>query len=213
MRFSRRKRGSRHSDLTLVRWTGCPVRRRRMPSNAIRPPGKSRKRARWTGQYCNKCDSRAGRQAANGPSATTTARMVSTLHLQLAGMWRMLLPSEIRAVRTSRPAPTLKGAASDRPPRPKQHHPFPRNQATQKSCLSHALSNLWKGTALDGGRWIRSSRVTADGAQHAPNGIDPYVARRLDRQAVTFAQPSPALEIGQNIQGNKQLATLGFGQR
>ena len=73
MRFLRRKLGLKHLDLTLVRWTGCPVLRRRMPSNAIGPPDRWRKRARWTGQYCNRCDSKSGNQAASEPSATTKA--------------------------------------------------------------------------------------------------------------------------------------------
>ena len=59
----------------------------------------------------------------------------------------------------------------------------------------------------EGPLWIK-----ADGGQHAPNGIDPYVARLLDRHAVTFAQPSPALEIGQNVQGKQKLGTLCLRQ-
>ncbi len=41
-------------------------------------------------------------------------------------------PSAIRAVRTSRTAPTLGGVASERPPRPTQRNPFPQDRGGAK---------------------------------------------------------------------------------
>ena len=55
-------------------------------------------------------------------------------------------------------------------------------------------------------------RITGGGWQHAPDGIDPYIASRFDRQAVIFTHPPPALEIGQNVQGNQKLGTLCLRQ-
>ena len=69
MRCLRCKLGLRHSDLILVRSTGCPALRQRVPSSAIGPPDRWRKRAHWTGQYCNRCDSRSDNQVANEPSS------------------------------------------------------------------------------------------------------------------------------------------------
>ncbi len=70
-------------------------------------------------------------------------------------MWRMLLAC-VRMRQSAvgdkggtdqphRPQPKRRGQRST--PQPKQHHPFPHHQAQQKICLSHALSNLLKGTA------------------------------------------------------------------
>ena len=48
------------------------------------------------------------------------------------------------------------------------------------------------------------SRATA---AHAPDGIDPQIASRFDRQAGS-SRIRPQLEIGQNVQGNQKLGTL-----
>ncbi len=58
---------------------------------------------------------------------------------------------------------------------------------------------------------IRGLWIKGDGGQHAPDGTHPYIARRFDRQPVTFTHPAPALKIHQKAHNN-QSGTLRFRQ-